>query len=533
MSSSIVVSGLGFRWPDGESVFSGLTTQFGTGVTGLIGVNGSGKSTLLRLLAGELTPAEGAVSSTGEIGYLPQTITLHASRRIDDVLTIAPQRRALSAIESGRGTDADFATVGDDWDVEERTRATLQRLGLGHLDLDRTVGEVSGGESVLLALAALLVRRPRVLLLDEPTNNLDLRARRLVHRVVAEWPGVLVVVTHDRELLNQVGRIADLRDGEVRHYGGNLDAYEETVALEQEAAQRLVRAAEQDLRRQQRELVAAHATLRRRVKYGQKMYEQKREPKIVMGNRKRAAEVSAGKYRIMHEEKLAEAGDRVREAEEALRVDEEIRIALPRTAVPPGREVLTLRSVRLRTGQVVDLDLRGPERIALVGPNGGGKTTLLRTIAGALTPPEGEVSLKVPMRWLPQRLDVLDDARSTLANVAEAAPLAKHQDIRAQLARFLLRGRKVEQPVGTLSGGERFRAALASLLLADPAPQLFLLDEPTNNLDLASVRQLTQALSAYGGTLVVASHDLPFLRQLGITRWLRLDQHLEEVSPMF
>ncbi|MCO1576185.1 ATP-binding cassette domain-containing protein [Crossiella sp. SN42] len=532
MSASVTCSALDFRWPDGEPVFEELNLLIGEGRTGLVGVNGSGKSTLLRLLAGELTPAAGSIAVTGEIGYLPQTITLDASRRIDDVLGISAQRAALAAIESGRGTEADFGVLGEDWDVEERTRATLDRLGLGHLGLDRTVGGVSGGESVLLALAALLVRRPPVLLLDEPTNNLDLRARRLVHRAVAEWPGILVVVSHDRELLDLMDRIADLRDGEVRYYGGNFTDYQAAVAAEQETALRLVRAAEQDLRRQQRELIDARVKLDRRLRYGQKMWDQKREPKMVMGNRKRAAEVSAGKHRNMHLDKLAEAKDRVQEAEEAVRADGQIRVELPHTEVPPGREVLRLSTVELRCGPVVDLDVRGPERIALIGANGSGKTTLLRTITGALAPVSGEVSLKVPMRWLPQRLDVLDDELSAIGNVAKAAPEAGHQRIRAQLARFLLRGRKAEQAAGTLSGGERFRASLATLLLAEPAPQLFLLDEPTNNLDLASVAQLTQALSAYAGALVVASHDLPFLRTLGITRWLLLTDTLTEVDPM-
>ncbi|MEV4899310.1 AAA family ATPase, partial [Nonomuraea sp. NPDC055795] len=130
----------------------------------------------------------------------------------------------------------------------------------------------------------------------------------------------------------------------------------------------------------------------------------------------------------------------------------------------------------------------------------------------------------VPSRYLPQRLDLLDEDRSVLDNVRLLAPDAGVTEVRSRLARFLFRGERVHQPVSTLSGGERFRATLAALLSADPAPQLLLLDEPTNNLDLASVRQLTQALSAYRGALIVASHDLPFLRELGITRWLRQDR---------
>ncbi|CAM5715771.1 hypothetical protein SCALM49S_04690 [Streptomyces californicus] len=162
--------------------------------------------------------------------------------------------------------------IGDDWDVEERSLAALDGLGLGHIGLDRAVGEMSGGECVLLRLAALLLRDPGVLLLDEPTSNLDAYARRRLYDVVDAWTGTLLVVSHDRELLERVDRIADLREGEVTWYGGNLPAYEEALAVEQEAARRTVRAAESDVQRQKRELASAHVTLARRRRYsGQKM----------------------------------------------------------------------------------------------------------------------------------------------------------------------------------------------------------------------------------------------------------------------
>ncbi|MFF4792011.1 ABC-F family ATP-binding cassette domain-containing protein [Streptomyces sp. NPDC001276] len=526
MSSSITCTSLSFAWPDGSPVFTGLDVAFGPGRTGLVGVNGSGKSTLLKLIAGELEPAGGAVRVTGEVGHLPQNVTLDTTLRVDEALGIAAQRAALHAIEAGDVAEEHFKTVGDDWDVEERALATLGELGLGRVDLDRTIGEVSGGESVLLRLAALLLRRPDVLLLDEPTNNLDLHARRRLYAAVESWPGVLVVVSHDRELLELVDQIADLNSGQVTWYGGNFSAYEEALALEQEAAERMMRVAEADLRKQQRELADAQVKLARRKRYGQKMWDQKREPKIVMGARKRAAQESAGKHRIMHEERLAEARERLDEAAEAVRDDDEIRVDLPYTAVPPGRTVLTLRDLELAHGARVDrgLDLRGPERVALIGRNGAGKTTLLRTVAGELPPVSGEVTAHVPARFLPQRLDILDGELSVAENVARLAPGATNNRIRAQLARFLFRGARADQLAATLSGGERFRAALAALLLAEPAPQLLMLDEPTNNLDMASVRRLTTALESYEGTLIVASHDLPFLESLGITRWLLLEE---------
>lgn len=530
--TSITCTSLDFTWPDGTGVFDGLQAAFGPGRTGLIGVNGSGKSTLLKLVAGELTPSDGVVRVAGDIGYLPQNVTLDTGLRVDEVLGIAATRAALHAIETGDVSEEHFTAVGDDWDVEERAVATLDQLGLGHIGLDRTTGEVSGGESVLLRLAALLLHRPDVLLLDEPTNNLDLYARRRLYAAVDAWSGVLVVVSHDRELLDLVDQVADLRDGEVKWYGGNFTAYEEALATEQEAAERMVRVAESDLKKQKRELADAQVKLARRKRYGQKMWDTKREPKVIMGERKRQAQVSAGKHRIMHEEKLSEAKERLDDAVDAVRDDDEIRVDLPFTAVPPGRTVLTLRELTLRYGASVrgEFELRGPERIALVGRNGAGKTTLLRTIAGELAAVEGEALAHVPLRFLPQRLDVLDEELTVAENVARFAPDATNNRIRARLARFLFKGARADQCAATLSGGERFRAALAALLLAEPAPQLLMLDEPTNNLDMASVKQLATALESYEGALIVASHDVPFLESIGITRWLLLDGEMKEIT---
>ncbi|WP_019890596.1 ABC-F family ATP-binding cassette domain-containing protein [Streptomyces purpureus] len=529
----ITCTDVSFSWPDGTEVFDGLKVAVGTGRTGLVGLNGSGKSTLLKLVAGELAPSEGTIRTAGEVGYLPQNLVLDTALRVDRALGIDVTRAALHAIEAGDVSEANFAAVGDDWDVEERARATLDQLGLGHVGLDRTIGELSGGESVLLRLAALLLARPDVLLLDEPTNNLDLYARRRLYAAVESWSGVLVVVSHDHELLELVDQIADLRDGEVTWYGGSFSAYERALAAEQDAAERMVRVAEADVQRQKRELSDTQMKLARRKRYARKSFENKVVPKIVANNRRSEAQVSAGKHRAVQAERLAEARERLDEAVEAVRDDDEIRVELPYTTVHPGREVLSLRDLALPYGAWVrgELELRGPERIALVGRNGAGKTTLLRAIAGELEPVSGEAVTHVPLRFLPQRLDVLDDGLSVVENVARYAPEATGNAIRARLARFLFKGARADQPAGTLSGGERFRAALAALLLAEPAPQLLMLDEPTNNLDMASVRKLRAALEAYEGALIVASHDVTFLESLGITRWLLLDGELRATTP--
>ncbi|MFE7132449.1 ABC-F family ATP-binding cassette domain-containing protein [Streptomyces sp. NPDC057638] len=533
-SSHIVCTSLTFSWPDGTEVFDDFQLAVGPGRTGLIGLNGCGKSTLLKLVAGELSPSQGTIKTFGEVGYLPQNLVLDTRLRVDEVLRIDRVRAALHAIEGGDADAEHFTVVGDAWDIEERSLATLDQLGLGHIGLDRTIGELSGGEGVLLKLAALLLARPDVLLLDEPTNNLDLRARRRLHAAVAAWPGVLVVVSHDRDLLEQVDQIADLRDGEVRWYGGNLSAYEEALTVEQEAAERMVRVAEADVRRQKRDLTDTQQKLARRKRYGQKMQDTRRVPKVVASALKRKQQVSSGKETTLHQGRLQEARERLDEAVEALRDDDEIRLELPATLVHPGQGVLRLSGLRTRYGPPLpqEFEVRGPERIALVGRNGAGKTTLLRTVMGELEPVEGEAETLVPARFLPQRLDVLDDGLSLVENVARFAPDATQNRVRARLARFLFRGARADRPAGTLSGGERFRASLAALLLAEPAPRLLLLDEPTNNLDMASVRVLVSALKNFEGALVVASHDLPFLESIGITRWLLLSEEgLRDTTP--
>ncbi|GAB1817810.1 ABC-F family ATP-binding cassette domain-containing protein [Herbidospora sp. RD11066] len=514
-----------FYWADGTPVFEGLDLVIGPGVTGLIGVNGSGKSTLLKLAAGELVPIRGSVQVSGSIGYLPQNLPLGVGRTVSDLMDITTARRALHAIEAGDTSEEHFENVV--WDVEERARAELDRLGLDDVGLDRTVATLSGGETVMVGLAAEFLRAPDVLLLDEPTNNLDLSARHRLYDAITSWPGTIVVVSHDRVLLDLVDRLAELPDGRI--FGGGLTAYTEALEVEQEAAERMVRAAEGDLRREKRDLIEAHEKLAKRARNAKKAEATRGLPKIVVGAKKRAAQESAAKHRIMHEGRLAEARDRLNEAEDALRDDAEIRIDLPGTAVPQTRMVLEfplggtfvtdrdvsgpLEVVPERRGrEPSELVIRGPERIALLGPNGSGKTTLLEAVHDW---PE-----LVPTRYLPQRLDVLDETVSIAANVRAVAPGASETEIRAGLAKFLFRGNRAEQIAGTLSGGERFRAALARLLFAQP--QLLLLDEPTNNLDLASVRQLSQALASYRGALIVASHDLPFLDSIGITRRLDL-----------
>ncbi|GAA4819262.1 ATP-binding cassette domain-containing protein [Tomitella cavernea] len=505
-------------------MFDGLSAAFPEGRTALVGRNGAGKSTLFRLLAGELTPARGSVAAPQPVAVLPQDVTLDADRTVGETLGVSPVRDALRRIEDGSVDPADFDAVGEDWDVDARCRAMLGRLGLQFEDLDRTVGTVSGGEATMIALAGLLLAGPRALLLDEPTNNLDVVARGRLREVIGALTVPVIVVSHDLDLLESVDATAELRAGRIRLFGGPYSHYRQVIESEQAAAAQRVSDARNDLRTQRTEMVEARIKLDRRQRYGKKMQESKREPKMIMGLRKQQAQVSAGRLRGAHEGEVERAAEALEEARNRMRDDKRIRIDLPECALPARREVLAMSSPLplphtptpiMPTGpSSADEDgisVVGPERVGVVGRNGSGKTTMLRAIAAS-------GGLRVPAAYLPQRLDFLDDGVTVAEAVADARPEADVEAVHAHLARLLFRGHSSEKAIGALSGGERLRAALGVVLFRRPAPQLLMLDEPTNNLDIESVERLADALRGWPGALIVVSHDARFLAAAGVER---------------
>ncbi|RMB58717.1 ABC-F family ATP-binding cassette domain-containing protein [Tessaracoccus antarcticus] len=519
---SITLSDVVVTFGDGPPVLEDVTCTLPTGRVGVVGRNGAGKSSLLRLITSELSPTSGSIDVPGEVGTVPQDLLQRPDETVAEILGVDAICRAIRAIAGGSTEGADYDAVGSDWDIEARATALVARrvpsLAVANA-LDRRAATLSGGELMLVALARLELSRAAISVMDEPTNNLDAGARKRLYDAVEGWNGTLLIVSHDVELLRRMETIVEVHGGQLRVFGGNYDLYLEQVAGEQEAAHHTVRSAEDKLRAEKRDRDHMQKAMASRARQNRSTFTRVAGgPRLSDPTAKRSAEARrAGEVKGAAQRVQAAKGQ-VAEAESALRDDDHIRVDIidPHTAA--GRRLAEL------VGTNQGIQITGGKRWGLVGDNGVGKTSLLRSMLQpgepSRSPAHGELFTS-RVGYLDQNL-MLDDDATILDNVRQSAPTRLPHDIRAQLARFLVRGDMVERFVGDLSGGERFRVALARILLAHPVPELLILDEPTNNLDLASIDQLVDGVQAYRGALLVVSHDVDLLERLVLDEVVRL-----------
>ena len=578
MSRHITLDHISYAHPSQPPLFADLSAVFSAPLTGLIGDNGAGKTTLFRLILGDINPSQGTISTPPRIAYLPQDLGLSGHQHLADIFGITKILQALDALESGDYSPCLYDTIGDAWDIEERTLATLAEHGFGPALtttdtqarrnlLMRPLSTFSGGQTVTAALTALLYSDPEFILLDEPTNNLDSAAKAQLFTALEALPCPALVISHDRDLLERVHVIAELhadRQGlaHLRLFEGNYSTYQQALETEQQAAQRRVTEAKNRVRSAHREWVHAQEIISKNMAQVWK----DDQPDTILALAKDASRQAAAKLRVLRVGKQEQAQEEYQNAQNEVRVQEKIYAELSQQPLPAGRKVLELHRVDSRRvdsrvsretftiQQPTEVDslhflpakadsenqqgtpaehpehliLSGPEHLRITGANGSGKTTLLEAIAHADDPeysspvqPAYRVEYSIEGAHIPQRI-TLDPQLTLLQSVQQANRGVSEQHLRDQLARLLFRRESVHHKTGELSGGERFRAAVAQVLLANPVPQLLMLDEPTNNLDISSVDWLVQALEAYTGALIVVSHDEDFCRRIRIDRTLAL-----------
>jgi ATPase subunit of ABC transporter with duplicated ATPase domains len=517
-----------------RTLFEALDVTVAPGdVVGVVGANGAGKTTLLRILAGDLEPLGGTVTTApGDafVGWLPQehervpgeTVAAYVARRTGATAATTAMEEAAAALESEvKGAGDAYAAALDHWlatgapDLDERLPATLADLGLD-VGPDALMTSLSGGQAARAALAALLLSRFDVVLLDEPTNDLDLAGLERLETFVRGLRAGVVLVSHDREFLTRVvTRIVelDLAQHQVAVYDGGYDAYLEERAV----ARRHAREAYEEFADKKADLVSRARTQREWSSQGVRnaMRKSPDNDKIRRRAQAESSEKQAQKVRQM-ESRIA----RLEEVEEPRK---EWTLQFTIGSAPRSSSVVaTLDEVTAELGDFTfgpaSLQLSARERVGVTGPNGAGKTTLLRLLLGRLAPTTGRASLGASVA-----VGEIDQARTGLAEnqplgtAFEAVlPEMTPADVRTLLAKFGLKADQVTSLVGRLSPGERTRAAMA--LLQARGVNLLVLDEPTNHLDLPAIEQLEEALESYDGALLLVSHDRRLLDNV------RLDQ---------
>ncbi|HSB98045.1 MAG TPA: ABC-F family ATP-binding cassette domain-containing protein [Spongiibacteraceae bacterium] len=521
---SLTLESVSYQLPDGSILFADLTEQFDARPTGLVGRNGIGKSVLARLLAGELTPTAGRCVRAGPVYYLPQQISTYPGQTVADLAGVRGVIDALANITRGSTEPADFEKVGERWDIHQQLQQELASNRLDYLQADTPTAKLSGGEIMRVALLGAFLSRADMLILDEPTNHLDRNSRRILLEQLQHWQKGLIAISHDRALLENMSRIVELSTLGLRSYGGNYSFYAQTKNQQQEHALEQLEQRKAARKREQRALQEQREKLERRQARGNKQASQTNQAKILLGRQKERSEVSGGKLRAKHDAQQNELSERVRAA--ALRVEEDAPIVLyaPAAHQAMPHKIVELDNVVLpfaaNSAHRIDLALTGNQRIGLIGPNGIGKSTLLRVLANLVAPLSGQCQVFVPAIYLDQQLATLRPEQSLLDQLLAVNSSWGESVVRTRLAQLGLNADRILLPTELLSGGERLKGALACALYADQPAQLLLLDEPSNHLDLNSLQALESMLRQYSGALIVVSHDEVFLGNISLTHRL-------------
>ncbi|WP_288442880.1 ABC-F family ATP-binding cassette domain-containing protein [uncultured Serratia sp.] len=521
-SPYFVLHQLTCQFADGETLFGPLDLAFDRQRCGLVGRNGVGKTQLLRLIAGLDQPGNGHVESHAAVAYVAQQPEIAADTTLAQLLGYGEAFAALARIEQGRPLADDIDRLEGRWDLHDRLQNAFAAAGLPAFDPLRSASSLSGGERMRAALCGALLGEADFLLLDEPTNHLDSAGRAWLYQQLDQWRGGLLIASHDRQLLAHMERIVELTPGALRSYGGNYDDYRRQRDAQQQAARADLEHAREERRRTRARQQKEHDMSQRRSAQTLRVVDTLNIASFERVAYKSAAKESLGTLRKQHQDRRDSLDAAVREAYQRVEEEQPVLLALPGSEVSANKQVLVLERLQLPFVSAPPLDLRidGPMRVALTGPNGCGKSTLLKTLLGQLTALSGYCHCPLSTAYLDQTLSQLDPGLSVMEHLGlQDSPLAEGA-LRTRLAQLQLGANRIALPLGSLSGGERLKAALACALWRRQPAQLLLLDEPTNHLDLASSLAIETALADFPGAMMVVSHDEDFLQALRPTHRL-------------
>lgn len=541
----ISIQQISYIHPDKEVLFSDLNFAISKGQKlGLVGNNGCGKSTLLQIIAGQLSPSSGVIVRPDDLYYIPQHFGQYDSLTIAQALQIERKQQALHAILAGDVSNENFTILNDDWNIEERSIAALDLWGLGQFTLSYPMNLLSGGEKTRVFLAGMDIHHPSVILMDEPTNHLDSSGRQRLYDWVEKYRSTLLVVSHDRTLLNLLPEICELEKHQINYYGGNYEFYKEQKTLMQEALQQRIEEKEKALGIARK---VARETAERRDKQnvrGEKSNIRKGVPRIVLNALQGKSEKSTSKLTGVHQEKAEKLTNERNQLRGSLSPTAALKTDFNSSSLHTGKILVTAKEINfsyhsnsinndIQENSIskqqlwqapVSFQLKSGDRLRIEGANGSGKTTLLKLITGQLQPQEGTLTrTDFSYVYLNQEYSIIDDRNSILeqAYAFNSRNLPEHE-IKIILNRYLFPASEWDKSCRKLSGGEKMRLAFCCLMISNNTPDMFILDEPTNNLDIQSIEIITATIKNYAGTVIAISHDNYFIQEIGVEQCILL-----------
>ena len=522
---SISIQHILYMHPDRQMLFQDISFTVNTGQKlALIGNNGSGRSTLLRILAGRLELTSGTVITNSTPYYVPQHFGQYNDLTIAEALGISDKIKALHAILKGDSSVESFNCLNDDWDIEDRALEALTLWNIQHLSLWQKMDNLSGGEKTKIFLAGINIHNPGIILFDEPSNHLDKKARKQLYHLIENSKSTMLIVSHDRSLLNLLDTMLELTKHGITVYGGNYEFYKEQ-------REEMIAALQDQIDEKEKQLRLARKTARevaeRKQKLdarGKKKAEAAGVPRIMMNTLRNKAEGSTSQLKEKHEEKIESISDDLRESRQKMQDNKELKISLHNANLHKGKILVTAKDINFGyTSQLLwqaplSFQIKSGERIVISGSNGSGKSTLLNIILGKFEPVEGAITrADFNYIYIDQEYSIINNALTVFEQVQQfnEQHLQEHE-LKTLLHRFLFPVDTWDKTCDKLSGGEKMKLVFCCLTVSNKTPDVLVLDEPTNNLDIQSLDIITSAVKQYQGTLLLISHDQYFIDGIGI-----------------
>lgn len=528
----LTIQNISYFHPNKDLLFRDLTLTINKAdKIALIGKNGVGKSTLLKIIARDLLPDKGQVITDTKPYYIPQIFGQFNHLTIAQALQVDEKLNALHEILKGNVDEKNFSLLNDDWTIEDRCQEAISYWGISDLALSQKLSNLSGGQKTKVFLAGMTIHQPEFVVLDEPSNHLDQAGRKLLYDFIQSSPSTLIIVSHDRQLLQLLNPICELHKDEIKTYGGDYNFYKAQKQIEFDALHQNIRNKEKALRKAREKKQKTVERQNRLDSRGKKKQGKAGMGKGMLDKMKNDAENSTARLKNVHSEKISGIKDELQDLRLSVSVIDQMRFQFDNSNLHRGKNLFIGQNINFRYEkgrylweQSLNIQIQSGERVVIHGKNGSGKTTLIKIILGELQPSKGSVFIAENRSvYIDQDYSLIDDDLQIYEQARQfnRTRLQEHK-IKIRLNRFLFSHEDWEKPCRALSGGERMRLMLCCLNIANQSPDIIMLDEPTNNLDIQNIEILTRAINEYEGTLLVISHDKIFLKDINMERGIEL-----------